>query len=139
MEIRPSIDLDFAVRGMGQSLRALWQAVGVGIGQSKRLAMQARPTSTGVLLRMSIHHAVFGQAHQGSADGTARQGFEIVAAVERDDWTRRIGVLGTTDRGDLVQSDLGGRLRRGSTVEVREFQRPLELAGAIWTSGSVGR
>jgi hypothetical protein len=67
------IDLDFAVRGMGQSLRELGQAVGLGIRQPKRLAMQARPTSTSVLLmRMSIDHAVFAKRTRRSASTLLR-------------------------------------------------------------------
>src|ERR1700738_366304 len=61
MEIGPGIDLDFTVGSVVQTLRIPWLAMGVRVGQPKRLAMQAWPSAAGPLLGGAIHHTVFGQ------------------------------------------------------------------------------
>ncbi len=95
VELGPGIDLDFAIGGVVQALCALWLAVGRVVGQPKRLTVQTRPSATSVLLRSTIDHAVFGQAHQQiGVDGAARQGFQIVAAVERHYRPWRVGRSG---------------------------------------------
>jgi hypothetical protein len=70
------IDLDFAIGGMVRLPRARWRAVGVVMGQPKRLTVQPRPSAISVLLRRAVHDTVFGQAHQQiGVDRTARRGF----------------------------------------------------------------
>jgi hypothetical protein len=125
VEIRPGIDLHVAVDGVVQALCVLRLAVGVGLGQSKRRTMQARPTATSVLLRRAIHHAVFGQTHhQVGVDRAARKGFQIVATVECHHRTWRLCCLGAPDRRDLVQRNLGRRLRRWAAPPDIQRQHP---------------
>ena len=96
------------------------------IGQPKRLTVQARPSTTSVLLRRAIHDAVFGQAHQQvGVDACCAPGFPGRSRCRASPPAVAPSVgLGATDRRDLVQSDLGGRLRRRSAPPHLERQHP---------------
>src|SRR2546425_5231960 len=125
VELGPDIDRDSAVRGVVQLSRTLRVAIGGFVHQPKRLAMQARPPTAGMLFGSAIHHALLGEADQqvGVHFGV-RQGLKIVATVERYDWTRCTRALGFAHSGDLLKRHLGRRLRRRSAALHVQRQHP---------------
>src|SRR6266487_2810925 len=90
VELGPDVDGDQAVRRVVQLSRSMRLAMGGFVGQPKRLTMQARPTTAALLFGGAIHDTLLGQAHQQvSVHLSDCQGLQVVATIERDDWTRR--------------------------------------------------
>jgi hypothetical protein len=76
VEIRPGIDLHVAVDGVVQALCVLCLAVGVVLGQPKRLTMQARPTTTSVPAQVGDRpRGVWPNAPTGRRRPCCAQGF----------------------------------------------------------------